>query len=450
MMKVVVVGGVAGGATAASQLRRLEPDCDITIFEKDRDISFANCGLPYFIGGEVAERNQLIAATPETFGKKDVQVHTHHEVIGVNTGENHLTVKNLKTGEVFEESYDRLILSPGGRPRIIPSLADVPSMHVLHTLEDMDRIMKFIDDEDIKEAVVVGSGFIGMEVTENLRMRDIDVTLVHRNEDLYGHIEAEMVAPLLQELEDRGVNLKLNAEISRVEGGCAHLTNNEKIPAPMIIQGIGLTPNTEFLRDSGVDVTDRGLIPVNDYGQTNVENVYALGDVMETKYLHVPEVAANIKLAWPAHRMAYTIANHIHGKYDIKFEGLLGTNIMRFFDYEIGAIGLEQKDVRGIDHFVIDHQQNFKAGYMEGASKIRIKMYVGHDGTILRAALISKSGVDKRLDTLATHIRSGGKAQDLINIEVAYSPPFSSPKSFLNMVGYKAIEEMKKRGLYLT
>ncbi|SOC45017.1 CoA-disulfide reductase [Salinicoccus kekensis] len=448
MGKVVVVGGVAGGATAASQLRRLDPDCEIVIFEKDRDISFANCGLPYHIGGEVAERSQLIAATPESFGKKDVTVRTYHEVIKVNTSENFVTVKNLESGEIFEESYDHLVLSPGGRPRIVPALAGVPENHVLHTLEDMDEIMKYIDEEDIREVVIVGSGFIGMEVTENLRMRDIDVTLVHRNGYLYGHIEEEMAAVLQQTLEDHGVTLKMNSEIDRVADGYAHLTTNEKIPAPMIIQGIGLTPNTEFLRDSGVDVTDRGLIPVNEYGQTNIENVYALGDIMETNYLHAPEIRANIKLAWPAHRMAYTIANHIHGGYDVKFEGLLGTNIMRLFEYEIGAIGLERKDVRDIEHFVIDNQQNFKAGYMEGASKIRTKIYVGNDGTILRAAMISKSGVDKRLDTLAAHIRAGGKAQDLINIEVAYSPPFSSPKSDLNMVGYKAIEEMKKRGLY--
>lgn len=448
MVKVVVIGGVAGGATAASQLRRLDPDCEITIFEKDRDISFANCGLPYHIGGEVGRREQLIAATPESFSKKDVRVHTYHEVIGVDTRDNKVTVKNLESGEVFDETYDRLILSPGGRPRIVPALEGVPEAHVLHTLEDMDKIMKFIDDENIREVLIVGSGFIGMEMTENLRARGIEVTLVHRNENLYAHIEAEIVAVLHQELEKHGVNQKLNAEILRVEDGYAHLTNNEKIFAPMIIQGIGLTPNTEFLRDSGVDITDAGLIPVNEYGQTNIENVYALGDVMETKYLHVPELAANIKLAWPAHRMAYTIANHIHAEYDVRFEGLLGTNIMRFFDYEIGAIGIEQGDVREIEHFVIDHQQNFKAGYMEGASKIRIKMYVGNDGTILRASMISKSGVDKRLDTLAGHIRSGGKAQDLINVEIAYSPPFSSPKSFLNMVGYKAIEEMKKRGLY--
>lgn len=448
MTKVVVVGGVAGGATVASQLRRLDQECDITIYEKDRDISFANCGLPYHIGGEVARREQLIAATPESFGKKDVRAHTYHEVISVNTVENTITVKNVKTGEIFDDAYDRLVLSPGGRPRILPALSEVPEAHVLHTIEDMDKILKFIDDNKIREAVIVGSGFIGMEMAENLKLRDIDVTLVHRNENLYGHFETEIVAVLHQELESHGINLKLNAEILRVEDGYVHLTNNEKVKAPIIIQGIGLTPNTEFLRDSGVDITDRGMIPVDEYGRTNVENVYALGDVMETKYLHVPELAANIKLAWPAHRMAYTIANHIHGEYDVKFEGLLGTNIMRFFDYEIGAIGVEQSEVRDMEHFVIDHQQNFKAGYMEGASKIRIKMYIGNDGTILRAAIISKSGVDKRLDTLAAHIRSGGRAQDLINVEVAYSPPFSSPKSFLNMVGYKAIEEMKKRGTY--
>lgn len=447
MAKVIVVGGVAGGATAASQLRRLNQDCDITIYEKDRDISFANCGLPYHIGGEVDSRRKLIAATPESFNEKDVSVFTYHEVIHVNTGENFVTVKNITTGEEFNDTYDYLILSPGGRPRIVEGLEDVEAAFALHNIEDMDKIMDFIDENKIREAVVIGTGFIGLEVTENLRARDIGVTIVHRNENIYGHIEADIVAILHQEMEKNDVNLKLNAEVERYEDGHLFLTNNEKVEAPLIIQGIGLNLNTEFLNDSKVKMNEHGMIPVNEYGQTNVENVYALGDVMETKYLHVPDLPANIKLAWPAHRMAYIIVNHIHGEYDVKFEGLLGTNIMRFFDYEVGYVGIPQESVRDYDHFVIDHQQNFKAGYMEGASKIKVKMYIAHDGTILRASIISKSGADKRLDTLAAHIRMGGKAQDLVNIEVAYSPPFSSPKSFLNMVGYKAIEEMKTRGL---
>lgn len=447
MAKVIVVGGVAGGATAASQLRRLNQEIDITIYEKDRDISFANCGLPYHIGGEVDKRGKLIAATPESFNDKGVSVFTYHEVIGVNTDKQFVTVKNMTTGEEFNDTYDYLILSPGGRARVAPGLENVKEAFSLHNIEDMDRIIEFIDDNKIREAVVVGTGFIGMEMAENLRLRGIGVTVVHRNENIYGHIEADVASVLHQEMEKHGIDLKLNAEVERYRDGYVYLTNNEKVKAPLIIQGIGLNPNTEFLKDSGIMMTEHGLIPVNEYGQTNVHNVYTLGDVMETKYLHVPEVPANIKLAWPAHRIAYVIANHIHGEYDVKFEGLLGTNIMRFFDYEVGSIGIPQRAVRDYKHFVIDHQQNFKAGYMEGASKIKIKIYIAHDGTILRASIISKRGVDKRLDTLATHIRMGGKAQDLVNIEVAYSPPFSSPKSFLNMVGYKTIEEMKKRGL---
>ncbi len=447
MAKVIVVGGVAGGATAASQLRRLNQEIDITIYEKDRDISFANCGLPYHIGGEVDERRKLIAATPESFNEKDVSVFTYHEVVGVNTDKQFVTVKNMTTGEEFNDTYDYLILSPGGRARVVPGLENVEEAFSLHNIEDMDRIMEYIDENKIQEAVVVGTGFIGMEMAENLRLRDIGVTVVHRNENIYGHIEADVVAVLHQEMEKHGIDLKLNAEVERYRDGYVYLTNNEKVKAPLVIQGIGLNPNTEFLKDSGIKMTGRGLIPVNEYGQTNVKNVYSLGDVMETRYLHVPEQPANIKLAWPAHRIAYVIANHIHGEYNVKFEGLLGTNIMRFFDYEVGSVGIPQETVRNYEHFVIDHQQNFKAGYMEGASKIKIKIYVAHDGTILRASVISKSGVDKRLDTLAAHIRMGGKAQDLVNVEVAYSPPFSSPKSFLNMVGYKTIEEMKKRGL---
>lgn len=447
MAKVIVVGGVAGGATAASQLRRLNKDVDITIYEKDRDISFANCGLPYHIGGDVDDRKKLIAATPESFQEKAVAVNTYHEVLSVDTSRQHVTVRDIETGRVFDDDYDHLILSPGGRARELDALKGADNAFVLHNLEDMDRIIQYIETNEAQSAAVVGAGYISMEVVENLKMKNMDVTLVHRNENLYGHVEQDIAVLFHEEINANNIDLRMNSEVASADGRTVHLTSNESLDADIIIQGIGLNPNTEFLKDSNIGLTDEGLIPVDQFGATNVDNVYALGDSIETFYLHMPKMPVNVPLAWGAHRLAYVIGNQIGGDPDVKFEGLLSTSIMRFFDHTVGSLGLSPDEVRDIPHICIDHSQKFKAGYMEGSGPITVKMYIAKDtGKILRAVVAGTTGVDKRLDTLAAHMRLGGTAPDLVNIEVAYSPPYSSPKSVLNMVGYKSIEAMKKAG----
>ncbi|MCK1976359.1 CoA-disulfide reductase [Jeotgalicoccus huakuii] len=440
MVKIAVVGGVAGGATVASQLRRLDPKADITIYERNNEISYGACGMPYHISGEVKSRKSLINMTPEKFLDKDIKVLINHEVTKVDSDNNTLTVFDKNNNDYKTVNYDYLILSPGGSPKVLPALKDVPQSFPLHKIQDLDAIMAYIDKYNIKEAVLVGSGYIGLEVTENLSERGIKVTMLQHDERIYKKIEADMNHVIHQAMEDHQIDLKLNAEIKSVEGETLTLNNGEEIHAPLIISGIGTQPNTAFLKGSGINLTDKGLIPIDSKGRTNLDNVYALGDVIETVYQHVPDVKVQSLLAWPAHRLAHIIANQIAGDDNIVHEGLLGTNIVKFFDYAIASTGLSEKEVMKFPHLVVDQKQKNKSGYMSTAKPIDIRVYF-HKEThqILRAAIVGTEGVDKRIDVLATHIRLGGNVFDLINIEIAYAPPFSSPKDVINMVGYKAI-----------
>lgn len=444
MTKVIVIGGVAGGATAASQLRRLNADLEITIYERYPDVSYGACGMPYHISGEVAERDSLVNMTPEKFKHKNIDVLTNHEVIAVNSGDNTVTVHDKKQNRKFEDSYDYLILSPGGSPKKLPALEDAEHSFSLHKLEDLDYIMSYTEENKIKEAVIVGSGYIGLEVTENLTERGIHVTMLQHDERIYKNIEADMNGVLYEAMTEHGVTLKLNTEIESIDGNAATLSNGETIDAPLIITGVGIKPNTVFLDRSGITLSD-GLIPINKNGQTNIDNIYALGDATITHYQHVPELTLQSALAWPAHRLAHIIANQIAGDSSITHEGFLGTNIVKFFDYHVATFGLSEKEVADVPHFVVDQKQKNKSGYMSDAVPIHARVYVSKEsGIILRAAVVGTSGVDKRIDVLSAHTRLGGTAYDLINIEIGYSPPFSSPKDIINMVGYKAIEKSQE------
>lgn len=445
MTKVIVVGGVAGGATAASQLRRLNSDIEIVIYERYRDVSYGSCGMPYYIGGEVEKWDSLVNMTPEKFKAKDILVETDHEITAVNSKNNTVTVLDKVNNKEFTDSYDYLILSPGGSPKKLPAGKDAEQVFSLHKLEDLDYIMSYIEANKIKEAVLVGSGYIGLEVTENLTQKGIHVTILQHDESIYKNIEADMAGVLYEAMTEHGVTLKLNTEIDNIKGDKALLTNGETIDAPLIITGIGITPNTVFLDGSNITLND-GLIPINENGQTNIDNIYALGDAAVTHYQHVPELTMQAALAWPAHRLAHIIANQIAGDHSIKHEGFLGTNIVKFFDYHIAMFGLSEKEVADIPHFVVDQKQKNKSGYMSDAAPIHVRIYVSKEsGIILRAAVVGTGGVDKRIDVLSAHTRLGGTAYDLINIEVGYSPPFSSPKDVINMVGYKAIEKNSEK-----
>lgn len=445
-MKIAIVGGVAGGATVASQIRRLNNDAEITIYERYDEVSYGACGMPYHISGEVSSRDKLLNLRPDDFLKRGIKVSLNSEVIGFDTTDNILNIIDLKTKKEYQESYDYLILSPGGSPKIIPVLKDVPQAFSIHKIQDLDALLSYIELHEIKEAVVVGTGYVGLEVTENLVERDMKVTVLQHDERIYKKVEADMNEVLYQTMSDKGVDLKLNAEIESIEGSELHLKNGQTIHAPLIISAIGIDPNTDFIKNTSVNITDAGLIPINEKGQTNIDNVYALGDAIETVYQHYPSLNVQSTLAWPAHRMAHIIANQLFGDSSIKHEGLLGTNIVKFFDYAVASLGLSEKEVKDIPHFVVNQKQKNKSGYMSTSVPISIKIYVEkNSGKILRAVVVGTEGVDKRIDVLASHIRLGGTAYDLINIEIAYAPPFSSPKDVINMVGYKALEKSKNQ-----
>lgn len=436
-MKVIVVGAVAGGATVASQIRRLS-DAEITVYEKDRDMSFANCGLPYYIGGEVTPRDKLVAATPETFEEnKNITVNTYHEVIAVNPEQKEITVKDIQNNTTFTDTFDYLILSPGASQIKLPTL-DANHVFRLRNLEDTDKIANFIETEGVKNVLVVGAGYISLEMIENLKLRGLDVTMLHRNEHLLKSVDQEMTGHIPAILEDNGVRVLLNDEVKSLDGKIVQLKSGRKFDYDMIVSALGIQPNTKFIQSSGIELTDSGHIKVNDYFETNYDFIYALGDAIETKYRHVDH-PAKIALAWGAHRAASIIANNIVTPQSVAFKGLLGTNIIRLFDYTFASVGITPDLLEHFEYEVVSQTQKQRAGYMPDAEPLSLTVYFDKKTRkILRASGYGRSGVDKRIDIIATAIIGELTIDDLKDIEIAYSPVYSSPKDIINMLGYKA------------
>lgn len=445
MKKVVIVGGVAGGATTAAQLRRINPLVAITIYDKERDVSFATCGMPYQISGEVHSRDQLIAYTKETFHRKSIEVHTYHEVIRVDTEHKKVIVKNLISNTLIEDHYDYLVLSPGAYPRQLPVLKNEADVFQLHNLQHLDNIMQHIKLKPVQHALVIGTGFVSLEVLEALVLRGIKVSVVHRSAHIYSVIEKDFADELLVHLKEQNVDVYLNAEVTDARGRTVMLSTGETLDIDMIFSGVGITPNTGFLRGSNIHINDKGYIPIDKYCLTNIENVYALGDAVITNYSHVDE-DATIALAWPAHRMAYLIAQHISGNEPEPLAGLIGAQIIRMFKFDIASVGLPLRLLENHPHEVIKHSQRNMSGYMPESRPIHLKVYYEKEsGNILRAAVMGEDKVDKIADTLSAHMYHGGSIYTLINLESAYAPSFSSPKSVLNMLGYKALEKRDKQ-----
>ncbi|MCU7556411.1 CoA-disulfide reductase [Macrococcus capreoli] len=436
-MKVIVVGAVAGGATVASQLRRLS-DAEIIIYEKDRDMSFANCGLPYYIGGEVSLRDQLVATTPEQFqNDKQITVKTYHEVMQVNPIDKTITVKDIAHNKTFTDHYDTLVLSPGASQITLPVL-NAPHVFSLRNLEDTDRIHNYISTEGVKDILVVGAGYISLEIIENLKHRDLNVTMVHRSDHLLKSIDKDMTETIPDLLTNNAVRVMLSDEVKALDGKSVHFKSGRKFNYDMIISAIGIQPNTGFLQTSGIKLTESGHIQVNEYFETSDASIYALGDAIQTKYRHV-DYPAQIALAWGAHRAANIIAHNIVKPKAQSFKGLLGTNIIRLFDYTFSSVGITPDLLEHFDYEVIRQTQKQHAGYMPDATPLTLSVYFDKKTRqILRASAYGKAGVDKRIDIIATAIIGELTIDDLKDIEIAYSPVYSSPKDIVNMIGYKA------------
>lgn len=443
--KVLIVGGVAGGASAATRLRRLDEHADIILFERGEHVSFANCGLPYYIGGVIEERGKLLVQTPEKLHRRfRIDVRTFSEVTAVHPDRRTVTVRSRERGE-YEETYDALVLAPGAKPvrPPIPGIGDVPHLYTLRNIADTDRIRARATDPAVRRAVVVGGGFIGIEMAENLRELGLDVTLVEAAPQVLAPLDPEMARMVELELADRGVRLCIGQAVTGFEAGPGSaatvvLDGGKKLEADLVILAIGVRPDTDFLRDSGIALGPRGHIVVDEHLRTNVPDVYAVGDAIETADF-ITQGRTAVPLAGPANRQGRIAADNIAGIPSV-YRGVQGTSIVKVFGLVAASTGLNEKTLKRLEkpyHAVTLHPSHH-AGYYPGAEAMTLKLLFGEDGQVLGAQGVGKAGVDKRIDVIAAVIRMNGTVRDLADLELGYAPPFSSAKDPVNMAGYMA------------
>lgn len=444
-MKVIIIGGVAGGATVAARLRRLDEQAEIILFEKDEYVSYANCGLPYHIGGTIKNRDNLFLQTPEGFRHRfQIDVRVKSEVTKVDAVRKTVTVKNLATSSIYEESYDKLVLSTGARP-FRPAISGIEGENVftLRNVTDMDRIKSFIARKRGASAVIVGAGFIGLEMAENLEEAGLSVSVVEQAPQVMGIIDYPMAAMVHQYLRSRKINLLLNEKITAFEQDrgrvTVHMESNKTIMADIVILSIGVKPDTNLARETGVKIGNLGGIVVNDYMQTSDMDIYAVGDAVEVKNL-VTGKPALIPLAGPANKQARIAADNIVMGNSRVYRGTIGTSIAKVFDMAIAAAGASENLLKreGIEYLTSISHSGSHAGYYPGALPLSLKINFAPDGRLLGAQVVGFDGVDKRIDLLAQVIRSGGTIYDLQEIEHAYAPPYSSAKDPVNMAGFIA------------
>ncbi len=442
MKKILIVGGVAGGATAAARLRRLDEHSEIIIFERGEYISFANCGLPYYIGGEIKEKSALTLQTPQSFYSRfRVEAKILHEVMAINRAEKTVTVKNITTGETYNESYDKLILSTGAAP-IMPNIkgADNRKIFTLRNIPDTYKIKNYIEQNAPKKAVVVGGGYIGIEMAENLKNAGLDVTVVEMADHVIAPLDYDMASDIHNHLAQKGVRLLLGDAVKGVadEGsGLSVELNNGEIKTDMLIMAAGVRPDSGLAKSAGLNVNERGSIIVNENMQTSDENIYAAGDAVEVIDF-VTGQKSSIPLAGPANKQGRIAADNICGLQS-KYEGTQGSAILRVFDMTVATTGINEKTAKRLN---INYDKSFTysashAGYYPGAVNMTIKIiFEKNNGKILGAQITGYEGVDKRCDILATAIRAGMTAYDLTKLELCYSPPYSSAKDPVNMAGF--------------
>ena len=441
-MKVVIVGGVAGGATAAARIRRLDEHAEIVVFEKSGYVSYANCGLPYYIGGEIEDKRELTLQTPESFyARFRVDMRVHHEVIAVDVKAKTVKVRNLASGEVFSESYDKLILSTGARP-IKPNFEGIDNERIftLRTVEDTLRIKQFTEDKRPESAVVVGGGFIGIEVAENLRRLGMDVTLVEAAPQVMAPFDGDMAALIHAEMVRNGVKLMLGTMVEgfTAEGGVTvRLKDREPQTADMAVLAIGVAPDTTLARDAGLELGIKGSIVVDDRMQTSAPEVYAVGDAVQIKNF-VTGKEGLISLAGPANKQGRIAADNVCGR-DSRYTGGQGSSVIKIFGLTAACTGINERTAKslGLDCDKVVLSPMSHAGYYPGGSVMTMKVLFER-GTcrILGAQIIGRDGVDKRIDVIATAIRAGLKATELTELDLAYAPPYSSAKDPVNMAGY--------------
>lgn len=442
-MKVVIVGGVAGGATAAARIRRLDEQAEIVVFERSGYVSYANCGLPYFIGDVITDPAELTLQTPESFFSRfRVSMKVHHEVTALHPDRKTVSVTNLETGETFEESYDKLLLSPGARPTQ-PRLPGVglDKLFTLRTVEDTLRIKDHITQHHPKSAVLAGGGFIGLELAENLRALGLEVTIVQRPRQLMNPFDADMAALLHAEMRRNGVRLALGHTVEgfvEKDGGVDVLLKDESpLHADMVVLAIGVTPDTALAREAGLALGIKGSIVVNDRMETSVPDIYAVGDAVQVKH-SVTGQDALISLAGPANRQGRIAADNICGG-DSRYRGSQGSSVIKVFNLTAAVTGVNETNAKkaGLNADTILLSPMSHAGYYPGGRVMTMKVVFEQETyRLLGAQIVGYEGVDKRIDVLATAIHAGMKATELKDLDLAYAPPYSSAKDPVNMAGF--------------
>lgn len=448
-MKVIIVGGVAGGATAAARIRRLDEKAEIVVFERSGFISYANCGLPYYIGGVIKKENDLTLQTPESFWKRfRVKMNVRHEVTAIHPESKTVEVKNLENGAVFTEKYDKLILSPGAKP-IRPAFEGIDSDRIftLRTVEDTLKIKKFTVERQPETAVVVGGGFIGIEVAENLRELGIGVTLIEAAEQLMAPFDSDMASFIHSEVRKNGINLMLGQMVEGfADTDCGidvKLKSSRIIHTDMVVMAIGVAPETTLAKDAGLKLGIKGSIAVNDRMETSIPDIYAVGDAVQVKNF-VTNADALISLAGPANKQGRIAADNICGG-DSRYTGGQGSSVIKVFEMTAAATGINEKSAKasGIDVDKVILSPMSHAGYYPDGKLMTLKvLFEKGSYRLLGAQIVGYDGVDKRIDVLATAIRAGMKAPDLTELDLAYAPPYSSAKDPVNMAGY-IVENIK-------
>ena len=442
-MKVVIVGGVAGGASAAARLRRLDEQAEIIVFERTGFVSYANCGLPYFIGGVIEEESALTLQSPKGFWDRfHITVKTSHEVTAIHPEEHTVEVHNLETGEHFVETYDKLILSPGAHP-IRPELAGIDSnkLFSLRTVEDTLRIHSYVQEHKPTSAVVVGGGYIGIEAAENLRELGLEVTLLQRPKQLMNNLDFDMATFVHMKMRDSGINLRLGANVTgfqEVDGRIVtNVAEGSPITADMVLLAIGVMPESHLAKEAGLQLGIKGAIAVNDRMETSAPDVYAVGDAVQVKHQVTGEDAV-ISLAGPANKQGRIVADVIAGL-NSRYKGSLGSSVIKVFDLTVANTGLSEKaaSAAGYQYESVVLSPGSHAGYYPGATPMTMKVVFEQETLrLLGAQIVGGEGADKRIDVLATAIQAGIRADQLKNLDLAYAPPYSSAKDPVNMAGF--------------
>ncbi len=443
MKKILIVGGVAGGASAAARLRRLSEEDKIIMFEKGPHVSFSNCALPYHLSGAIDEADKLVLMSPEKFKSQyNIEARVNSEVISIDKVNKEIEIKNYLTGETYRENYDKLILSPGAKP-IVPNIPGIDKVNVftIRNVVDIDKLNKFVKELNTKDVAVIGGGFIGVEAAENLREAGYNVSLIEALNQILKPFDYDMVQILHKEIYDKGINLVVGDKVECFEENKVVLNSGKKINAKAVVMAIGVSPETTLAKDAGLEIGVTGAIKVDSNYKTSDNDIYAVGDAIEV-YHALTHSATKLSLAGPALKQARSVADHINGKKGIN-KGYIGSSAIKVFDYNAASTGLNEGLIKAlnlnINYDIVRLITNDKVGIMPDSKPLHFKLlFEVPTGKVLGAQAIGMGDVAKRVDIVATLIKLGGTVEDLKDLELCYAPPYSTAKDVVNYAGYIA------------